>query len=861
MSLPSPNLDDRDFRQLLAEARQRIATSCPAWTDLSPSDPGMVLVELFAHLTETMIYRLNRVPEKAYVEFLRLLGVELRPPAAAVVELTFRRARAGDKALTVPRGTRVAAGQGPVFLTARPAVIAPGETETTVLAYGCELVERELAGTGTGLPGQSVVAARPPLVAPTGDELDLMVAVEADPAELDERVPAVEHGGRTWRIWREVEAFTNLGEDGHVYTVDRVSGRITFAPAVRSLEEGGAGALAELPRALAEVPALGKGILLSYRRGGGPEGNLAAGALTVLKDPIPGVEVVNLGPATGGRSAESVDNALVRGPQELHSLERAVTGRDFELLALKSSASVARARALTRAELWAHARPGTVEVLLVPALPAEARPGGRVEARQLAEQEREEVRRRVLAALSERRPLGTQCLAHWTRTKTVRVSARVVVYRQENSEAVRERVLRRLDRLLSPLPVGDGQERYPGWPFGQALRASHVYDTILAEPGVAYADEVRMLVDEVPEVDVRCLAADRFQPGTWYAGSGETLYRSLNDGDGWEPAGRFPGEGVAHVAAHPDRSGHLAVATEIAQGGGSRLHLSADCGETWAPPAGLGFTVEDLAWIERGGIPVLLLATEKGLYELPVREGATPVQILVEAAEPDLGFYAVAAATDIRGTVNVAVAARGRGGVYLSIQGARGESFRKIGQGGEDVRVLRIQADGPRLFLWAGRAAEGGSDSGKGCASWELRGSADPPEGWVERQAGWKGGSCHDLAFEGTAVLAATHEAGVLRLAAEKGDAPWWTPDVDSHLPMRDRGRFQPVRAVAANREGSLLLSGHLEGVSRSRDGGITYEPASSREFRDKVTLPQTWLFTSGEHDIQVVSEDEANSD
>lgn len=55
------------------------------WTDLSPGDPGMVILELFAHLTEIMIYRLNRLPEKAYIEFLRLLGVRLQPPRATAI--------------------------------------------------------------------------------------------------------------------------------------------------------------------------------------------------------------------------------------------------------------------------------------------------------------------------------------------------------------------------------------------------------------------------------------------------------------------------------------------------------------------------------------------------------------------------------------------------------------------------------------------------------------------------------------------------------------------------------------------------------------------------------------------------------
>ena len=45
MPLRPPNLDDRRFDQLVGEARRRIAQHCPEWTDLTPGDPGMALVE------------------------------------------------------------------------------------------------------------------------------------------------------------------------------------------------------------------------------------------------------------------------------------------------------------------------------------------------------------------------------------------------------------------------------------------------------------------------------------------------------------------------------------------------------------------------------------------------------------------------------------------------------------------------------------------------------------------------------------------------------------------------------------------------------------------------------------------------
>jgi hypothetical protein len=54
------------------------------------------------------------------------------------------------------------------------------------------------------------------------------------------------------------------------------------------------------------------------------------------------------------------------------------------------------------------------------------------------------------------------------------------------------------------------------------------------------------------------------------------------------------------------------------------------------------------------------------------------------------------------------------------------------------------------------------------------------------------------------------------------------------------------------------VMAGTEEGVFRSQEGSEQYESASAVEFADKVTLPPTWLFCSGAHEIEVVSEDEA---
>ena len=119
MALPDIQLDDRRFEELVAEARRRIPGYTPEWTDLNDSDPGITLVQLFAWLSEMIIWRLNKVPDKSFIKFLDLLGVELADTVPAQAELTFKLSATNlGRTVFVPQGTRVSlaeAGEsGPV---------------------------------------------------------------------------------------------------------------------------------------------------------------------------------------------------------------------------------------------------------------------------------------------------------------------------------------------------------------------------------------------------------------------------------------------------------------------------------------------------------------------------------------------------------------------------------------------------------------------------------------------------------------------------------------------------------------------------------------------------------------------------
>lgn len=107
-NLPKSNLDDREFNDLVQECILRIPRYCPEWTNHNPGDPGITLVEMFAWLTDQMLYRFNQVPRRYYVAFLEMLGIRLQPPTAAKADLTFYLTKAQTEPKHILAGTEIA---------------------------------------------------------------------------------------------------------------------------------------------------------------------------------------------------------------------------------------------------------------------------------------------------------------------------------------------------------------------------------------------------------------------------------------------------------------------------------------------------------------------------------------------------------------------------------------------------------------------------------------------------------------------------------------------------------------------------------------------------------------------------------
>lgn len=839
MSIPLPRLDDRRFDDLVRDGLAHAQANCPQWTDFTAGDPGVTLVEVFAFLTDALLYRLNRLPPKLQLALLNLVGVSLQPPSAASVELLFRRVSPSDpaKAVAIAAGTIVTSADGLVeFLLPLAVTLPAGATEVMARALQCQLVEGERLGEGNGIANQSFTVARPPVIAPSLDGLDFMLGIETDNTGAGRTIREID--GIAYELWSETQSFVDAPAGSKVYQLDRATGRVQFSPAA---SQGGG----------ASVPPAGKIVRAWYRRGGGRTGNVAAGALTELKPAVPGIEVTNPDRAGGGTDVETLDALIRRAPSCLYSLRVAVTARDYEQVAL-SAGGIARASAIADAELWRHAQRGVVVVRIMPEIDLSSLPDGGVTETIVRTHRIAAVKDRAEAALEDRRPLGILTRTDWVKVRSVSVSARVMASPGADLVATRQGIVRRINALLSPL-----NDR----PISQEVRASEVYEQILAEPGVRYADGLNFTIEGVPKADVQDVTRDPHQDRCWFATTASAVHRTLDDGDSWSIEFERVGLRPSLVKHHPAIAGLLMLA--VGKDKGSAIYVSPDLGENWGEPvAQFNSEVFDAAWVDRNGRPTLLLATAEGLRQFTPGDDSGPSPIIVDKAIDTKGYYAVASNVSPSGVVAVTVAARGKGGVYLSPLGGLSDTFHQIGLKGSDVRNLDVQTTGARDYLWATVRAEAG-EQGEGAFRIELRSNGqDDPGGLKPFNQGWQGGSCEALAFADSLVFGASNRSGVLSLDVNDPKPTWQAVKLDAGLPIRDTERLlETVDALAAGVRPSdkpIVLSGGPRGVHRSTDGGTTYECVSLENFRDHVPLPRGWLYCAGAHEIDVVREEEA---
>lgn len=190
MPIPDPKFDARSYRELVAETMARVPSHTPEWTNLNDSDPGVTLLQLFAFLGESIIYRANLIPERNRRKFLRLLRLPplAAEPAQGIVAFANSKGPLGGEHL-VSADTLVTAGRLP-YRTIDAVDVLPIETRL----YYKQEIPKEDANGNTDPEYERIAAIYRKLYASfekPGTELSFYRTVEFETPDSGVNLPAI----------------------------------------------------------------------------------------------------------------------------------------------------------------------------------------------------------------------------------------------------------------------------------------------------------------------------------------------------------------------------------------------------------------------------------------------------------------------------------------------------------------------------------------------------------------------------------------------------------------------------------------------------------------------------------------------
>jgi hypothetical protein len=457
---PQIDYTDKDYDSLRLALLRFAELRIPEWTDRNPADIGMLMLDLFAYVGDTVLYYQDRMANEFFldtaverasiVSHLGLIGYDLAPaaPASTELDLTFD---AGPASVTILTGTQ--------FRTVgiQPAQIFEFLEPDLVIQLDSDQVEPDAAGrlVYRRLPVRQGRSMAPQVIGSATNEANQSFALGTG-AVIGETVAVEVDEGAGWVRWDRRDALLfDIGPDGRIRmsTPDARHYVVRYDGNGRAFVQfGGDGRFGMRP------PVGTNNIRASFVEGGGAAGNVAANTIREALTPIPGLRTVtNPQAAVGGQDGQSEVEAARIGPAAFRARERAVTLEDYEAMALLAG-GIAKTRA--RAASW-----NRVDVHVGAAGP------------QLAPLS-ETLRRRLMAFLDERKMAGTDVRILDAVAVPINVTVDVYYDERYRPDAVRQAAQEAILSLLA----------YDRVDFGQPVYLGAMHDALLRVAGVRGAN-------------------------------------------------------------------------------------------------------------------------------------------------------------------------------------------------------------------------------------------------------------------------------------------------------------------------------------------------------------------------------------
>ncbi len=287
--------------------------------------------------------------------------------------------------------------------------------------------------------------------------------------EVDESGGLADPGTPAQR-WEEVIDLNVYGPEDKVFILDPEAGVLTFGNGVQGMA---------LPLGFRHVKAV------VYQVGSGAAGAVDADKITQLLSSAAFVsKVTNPRRAAGGLNAEEHTSAIERGPEEIRAQSRAVAVADYELLALRAGASIARAHAVSahHPQHPGSRIPGVVGLFIVPTNRGDGPPIAGPD---------------TLAAVAKHlaktaAPVGVEVVTTAVKFHRVRVELSAVIQPEYSTADVTSALIDSINRYIDYVHGGDDVK---GWPFGGPLRYSSLLQRLVRTSGVTAVPRLSLIVD------------------------------------------------------------------------------------------------------------------------------------------------------------------------------------------------------------------------------------------------------------------------------------------------------------------------------------------------------------------------------
>ena len=424
---------------------------------------------------------------------------------------------------SVPFASTLTIAAGASVSGAAPLPGQPARFDADMDVFGVIHALQFLAPNAAGHPDVTVLAYQAPTAAATGrltlsagragysdGTPDQKMYLPGAPVDRDS-LALYTHAGGVWQQWTRREDLDASTRSDFHFTLDAVSGAVTFGDGERGM-----------------VPAQGATVLGVYRTTLAEAGNVIAGQITnvagsawnaallpaAVQTALAGI-VTNRAAASGGTGQEDLPAAAGRANEVLHAHERLVELADVyksptldqiapdrvraihaptravNLLDIERLALDVPGTCIARAHAWASldaaypclSASGVVTVMIVPDLdvPKPLPSAGLIAA--------------VQRYLDLRRIVCTRIVVAAPKYLTVTVTATVGLSRGAGAARVQQAVTAALNVFLDPRTGGPGGF---GWPFGRDVYRSEILQVIQATPGVDHVASLSLASDQGP---------------------------------------------------------------------------------------------------------------------------------------------------------------------------------------------------------------------------------------------------------------------------------------------------------------------------------------------------------------------------